>query len=124
MANRTKSALKAQRVSERRRVHNKPIRTATRTALADAREVITDGSAEEATAAARQAQSALDKAARKGIIKHNNASRRNSRLTKLLKSAQADKVAAKAVKAPVKAAKPAKASTKTAKTPKTAKATK
>lgn len=84
MAN-TKSALKAMRQAERRRVRNRMIRTRTRTFVKKARVAI--ASAPEAPTteeALRQAISALDRAASKGVIHRNNAARRKSRLMRQL----------------------------------------
>ncbi|MFH1486413.1 MAG: 30S ribosomal protein S20 [Chloroflexota bacterium] len=82
MAN-TKSAKKAARVSERRRIRNKPVRSSVKTYVSKALKLIQDGDAgaQEATAVAvRQ----LDRAAQKGVIHRNNAGRRKSRLMKKL----------------------------------------
>ena len=82
MAN-TKSALKRIRSNARKRERNRIIRSSARTAVKKARRAILEGSAEEAKAAVRQAVSALDRAAEKGVIHKNNAARRKSRLIKL-----------------------------------------
>ena len=86
MAN-TKSALKAIRVSERKRLRNKPVRTAARSFVAKAKQVIEKGGA-EAVEAVRQAASVLDKAAQKGVIHKRTAARRKSRLMKKLHANQ------------------------------------
>lgn len=82
MAN-TKSAIKNIRKNERRRVHNQAFRSRARTMIKKARLAILAGRAEEAREAIRQAYSALDKAAEKGIIHKNNAARRKARLMRL-----------------------------------------
>lgn len=79
MAN-TRSALKMIRVAERRRLRNRPIRSAIRTYLRRFQQEVAAGHVEGAQAAARRAVSALDKAATKGVIHKNNASRHKSRL--------------------------------------------
>ena len=79
MAN-TKSAIKNIRKSERRRLHNQVFRGRARTAVKKARLLIEQGKQEEAQSAVRVAYKALDKAAQKGIIHKNNASRRKARL--------------------------------------------
>lgn len=84
MAN-TKSALKAIRQNERRRVRNRVIRTSTRTQVKRAVQASESGSA-DAEQQLRQAVSALDKAAGKRIIHKNAAARRKSRLMKKLKA--------------------------------------
>ncbi len=84
MAN-TKSALKAMRQSERRRVYNRAIRTRTRTYVKKARVAIAGAPEAPATEEAlRQAISALDRAASKGVIHRNNAARHKSRLMRRL----------------------------------------
>jgi len=76
----TKSAIKRLRSAERRRLHNRMYRGRARTAVKRARRLIDRGRVEEAREAVREAVSALDKAAVKGIIHKNNAARRKSRL--------------------------------------------
>ncbi len=84
MAN-TKSALKAMRQAERRRVRNRVIRTRTRTYVKKARIAISGAPEAPATEEAlRQAISALDRAVTKGVIHRNNAARRKSRLMRQL----------------------------------------
>ncbi len=83
MAN-TKSALKAIRVSERKRQQNMPIRSGVRTALRKARTAIEGGDAAVAQEATVAAQSKLDKAATKGVLHWRNAARRKSRLMRKL----------------------------------------
>jgi small subunit ribosomal protein S20 len=94
----TKSAAKAMRQAERRRLRNKPIRSAARTFVKKARLAADGGSTEEALAAVVKAQSYLDSAASKGVIHKNNAARRKSRLMKrynqLLAQQQADEAGA------------------------------
>ena len=79
MAN-TKSALKMMRVAERRRMRNKPVRSAAKTYISRAEKLIALQDKESARAAVIKAVSVLDKAAEKGIIHPNNAARRKSRL--------------------------------------------
>ncbi len=79
MAN-TASAIKRIRSNNRKRVFNKITRSRTRGAVRLAREA----APEEAKAATLAAISALDVAARKGVIHPNNAARRKSRLMKKL----------------------------------------
>jgi small subunit ribosomal protein S20 len=84
---RTPSALKALRVSERRYVRNRSVRSALRTYVKKARTSVEGGVLEEAPDQVRLAASQLDKAASKGIIHPNQAARRKSRLMKLLATA-------------------------------------
>jgi len=83
------SAQKEMRVAERRRLHNKPIRTMCKTSIAKAERLIFSGELESAQAAVVAAITTLDKAAKKGVIHPNNAARRKSRLMKKLNQAQA-----------------------------------
>lgn len=88
MAN-TKSAKKAVKVHERQRLRNQSVRSAVKTAFRKANEAITRkvGEAQKNVGAAH---SAIDKAAVKGIIHKNTASRKKSRLAlKLNKMAAA-----------------------------------
>jgi small subunit ribosomal protein S20 len=77
-----KSAIKRIRQNERRRVRNKGIRSRTRPLSKNVIEALGDGDNEAAKAALKQAIPAIDKAAAKGIIKKNTASRKISRLMK------------------------------------------
>lgn len=88
MAN-TKSALKMIRVSERRRQHNRPIRSALKTYVGKAVKAIGQNDPSLAESAVRSAVKELDKAATKGVIHPNNAARRKSRLMKRLNRASA-----------------------------------
>jgi small subunit ribosomal protein S20 len=81
----TRSALKRIRSSEKKRQRNRIFRSSARTYVKKARQLITEqGRTEESEAAVRQAISALDKAAQKGVIHENNAARRKARLMKML----------------------------------------
>ncbi len=79
MAN-NKSAEKRIRVAERRRLRNRPYRTAARTFVKKAEVAIRAGDATVAATAVGDAISMLDRVAGKGIIHKNNAARRKSRL--------------------------------------------
>ncbi len=85
----TKSAKKQVRVSERKRVRNKPIRSLCKTNITKAERLIFSGELEAAQKAVVAAISSLDKAAEKGVIHPNNTARRKSRLMKKLNEAQA-----------------------------------
>jgi small subunit ribosomal protein S20 len=84
----SKSALKRQLQSERRRLRNRAVRTTARTTVANARVAIDHGDADSAEAV-RMAQRTLDIGARKGILHPNNAARRKSRLMKRLNASAA-----------------------------------
>lgn len=79
MAN-TKSAQKRARQTAKRTEFNKSRRSAVRTAVRSAREAIAAGDSTNAIEATREAISALDRAAERGLIHKNNASRRKGRL--------------------------------------------
>ena len=84
MAN-IKSQIKRNRQNETRRLRNRNIRGAARTAVNQARSAFEANEPETKTAILK-AISALDKAAEKGIIHKNNAARRKGRLMKKLAS--------------------------------------
>lgn len=90
---RSKSAQKQMRVSERRRLRNKAVRSLCKTRITKAERLIFAGELEAAKQAVVAAISALDKAAEKGIIHPNNAARRKSRLMKKLNEAQSSSLA-------------------------------
>jgi len=79
-----KSAIKRNKQNEKKRVRNRVYRGTARTFIKKARLAIETGEKETAEALVRQAVSALDKAAEKGVLHKNNASRRKSRLMKQL----------------------------------------
>ena len=83
MAN-IKSAIKRNRQNEKRRQRNRVYRGRARTFVRRARLAIDSGDVEAARAATLEAVSALDKAAQKGVLHDNNASRRKGRLMKSL----------------------------------------
>jgi small subunit ribosomal protein S20 len=84
----TQSAIKRIRSSERKRKTNQAHRSRARTYLRRTRQLIARGNFEEAEVMAREATSALDKAAQKGIIHKNRAARSKSRLMKQLQQAR------------------------------------
>lgn len=79
MAN-SKSAEKRIRVGERRRLRNRPYRSASRTLVKKAELAIRAGDGDSARDAVVTAVAMLDRTAGKGIIHPNNAARRKSRL--------------------------------------------
>ena len=83
MAN-IKSQIKRNRQNQKRRVRNRVYRGSARTYVKKARLAIESGDVDAARAATIQAASALDKAAQKGVLHKNNASRRKGRLMKQL----------------------------------------
>lgn len=85
MAN-TKSARKAGRVTLRRTAINKPRRTEMRTSVRKVEEAIAAKDPKAAAEALKAAESNLARAAQKGIVHKNAASRKISRLTKRAKA--------------------------------------
>lgn len=79
MAN-SKSAEKRIRTAERRRLRNRPYRSACRTLVKKAEIAIRSGEGDTASQAVANAVAMLDRTAGKGIIHPNNAARRKSRL--------------------------------------------
>jgi small subunit ribosomal protein S20 len=76
----SKSARKRILVAERRRVRNRPFRSAARTLVKKAELAIQAGDQAVAEPAVATALSTLDRVASKGVIHRNNAARRKSRL--------------------------------------------
>jgi len=81
MAN-TKSAKKAARQATRRTVVNKARRTRLRSSVRRVEEAIASGNKEAAAAALKEAEPVIARTAQKGIVHHNSASRKMSRLAK------------------------------------------
>jgi len=86
---RSKSVQKQVRVTEKRRLRNKSIRSLCKTNITKAERLIFLGELESARLMVVDAISSLDKAAEKGVIHPNNAARRKSRLMKKLNQALA-----------------------------------
>ncbi len=86
MAN-SRQARKRVRQNIRHAEANKPFRSRAARTVRDARTAIREGS-DDAPALVREAQSALDRAARRNIIHPNAAARRKSRLAYALKAKQ------------------------------------
>ena len=78
----TKSAKKMITVIKEERIRNRSIKSAVKTYIDKAEELISGKEPEPAKEAVQKASVALDKAARKGIIHPNNAARHKSRLMK------------------------------------------
>ncbi len=78
------AAEKRMRQEQKRRLHNRSIKSRVKTQITKARQVIAVGADPDAEAAVRAAVSELDRAAKKGVIHRNNAARRKSRLMKQL----------------------------------------
>jgi small subunit ribosomal protein S20 len=84
----SKSAEKAARASERKRQRNKSVRSATKTHVARAEQLISGKELEPAQEAVAAAISAIDRAAKKGVIHTNTAARRKSRLMRKFNQAK------------------------------------
>ncbi len=76
------AAEKRMRQEQKRRLHNRSIKSQVKTQVTKARQAIAAGA--DAEAAVRAAVSELDRAAKKGVVHRNNAARRKSRLMKQL----------------------------------------
>lgn len=79
---------KSARVSVRKRSRNVPLRTRAKSEIKRARALISANDLDGAENAVRSAFVALDKAAQKGALHANNASRRKSRIMKALQKAK------------------------------------
>jgi small subunit ribosomal protein S20 len=79
MAN-IKSAIKRIKVTERRTLRNKMVKTSVKTAIKKYETAVQGGNLDEAKLLYASASHAIDKAAAKGIIHKNAASRKKSRL--------------------------------------------
>jgi len=79
-----KSAKKALRQNLRRQARNKTVKQKVKTVLKDARSLVTNKKGAEAQKNLSAIYKAIDKAAKKGIMKPNTASRKKSRITKLI----------------------------------------
>ncbi|HEX6478027.1 MAG TPA: 30S ribosomal protein S20 [Ktedonobacteraceae bacterium] len=77
------AAEKRMRQEQKRRLHNRSIKSLVKTQVTKARQAI-NGEDANSEAAVRAAVSELDRAAKKGVIHRNNAARRKSRLMKQL----------------------------------------
>ncbi len=80
----TKSAKKAVRQSAIRREHNDFHKERVKKLIKQVRSLVSAKKVDEAKKLLPEIYSALDKAAKVGVIKKNNASRRKGRLTKLV----------------------------------------
>jgi small subunit ribosomal protein S20 len=84
-----KSALKRNRQNKIRAAHNTHIRSTMRTLVKQVREAVAAGDSEAAQAALSVVVPYIDKAETKGVIHKATASRKNSRLAKLVNGLQA-----------------------------------
>jgi len=84
-----KSVMKRLRSSIKKKNYNKSYKSAAKTYIALAEDLIFDSQLEEADKIISMATRALDKAAQKGVIHANNAARRKSRLMRKYNTAVA-----------------------------------
>ena len=83
----TKGAKKAVRSSERKRVYNIRTTSAMREVVKDIKKAIVAGKGDEAKTMLPAAYKAIDKAAKRGVIKGNTADRKKSRISAAIKKA-------------------------------------
>jgi small subunit ribosomal protein S20 len=81
----TKNAKKAVRTSERKRVYNLRRTTAMREVVKSVKKTAGKGDVAEAKALLPKAYQAIDKAAKRGVIKANTAARKKARLAAAIK---------------------------------------
>jgi small subunit ribosomal protein S20 len=82
----TKGAEKAYRQSERKRVFNVRRKVAMKDVVKQVQKAVESGDVKKAKELLPKAYKAIDKAAKKGVIKDNTASRKKSRLTTRVKN--------------------------------------
>lgn len=87
MAN-TASARKAIRVADRKRVFNDRLRKTMRKAIKEIKDLVQEKKVAEAKALLPKAYKAIDKAAKRGVIKANTASRKKSFVSEITKPAK------------------------------------
>jgi len=80
----TKSAKKAIKQNKRNRINNLVYINKVKSVVKEVNSLVAQKKTKEAQALLSKVYEALDKAAKVGVIKKNNASRRKSRLTKLV----------------------------------------
>lgn len=81
----TKTARRQIRVSKRRKIHNDRRMKVMKETVKDVRKLIAGGKKDEAEKMLSTVYKALDKAAKRGVIKKNTASRKKSRIALALK---------------------------------------
>ncbi|MCR4284066.1 MAG: 30S ribosomal protein S20 [Parcubacteria group bacterium] len=82
----TRGAKKAIRVSEKKRLFNIKRMGEMKDAIKNFKKLVSEKKKDEASKLVSMAYKAIDKAAKRGIIKKNTASRKKSGIIKLLKS--------------------------------------
>ena len=84
-----KSAIKRARQNEKRRMRNKSTKTRIKNIVKGVRQTVSENSTEAAVAKLDRAKSIIDNAAKKGVIHRKTASRKISRLSRLVNSISA-----------------------------------
>ncbi len=83
-----KSALKRAGQNENRRMRNRSVKTRVKTVVKEVRQAVANNADDGAKAQLITAQSAIDKAAKKGVLHKRTAARKVSRLAKLSRTVQ------------------------------------
>jgi small subunit ribosomal protein S20 len=84
-----KSALKRARQNTVRRLRNKATKTRVKNVVKEVRQAIEAKATDKAQSALIEAQAAIDKAAKKGVVHKKTAARKISRLTKVVNALKA-----------------------------------
>ncbi len=84
-----KSAIKRAKQNETRRMRNKITKTQVKNAAKSVRRAVDEKNAEAAAQALKETTSVIDKAAKNGVIHKNTASRKISRLSRLVNAVAA-----------------------------------
>ena len=79
-----KSAIKRVKVIDKKTAENNMIKTGVKTAIKNFENAVADGNKEEAKVLLSTAMKKIDQSCTKGVIKKNTASRKKSRLAKML----------------------------------------
>ncbi|MGM0439030.1 MAG: 30S ribosomal protein S20 [Patescibacteria group bacterium] len=87
----SESAKKRLRQNKKRKKENKVFKTKMKEAIKEIRTLVDEGEVKDAKEKLSDTYKAIDKAAKKGVIKKKNASRKKSRLTKLINKAKNEK---------------------------------
>jgi small subunit ribosomal protein S20 len=83
-----KSALKRAGQNEIRRMRNRSVKTRVKTVVKEVRQAVSENAGETANTQFITAQSAIDKAAKKGVMHKRTAARKIARLAKLTRTVQ------------------------------------
>ena len=92
------SSQRTARVSERKRVYNKPVRSSLKTQVKEAKNLMDSKEAGKAEQAVNEAVSALDRAAQRKVIHRNTAGRQKSRLMAKLQKTKTTEASKKVTK--------------------------